>query len=116
MIFSIDGASKLEYNASRFKKDMCICLSLMDNDILLINFEDDNSIINKSDIIKSTKRCYSKSSSGIGPGAIVAIILCSILALASVIAIIYCSQKNNIKNSGQSKETSSIGVNLNKII
>ena len=32
MIFSIDGASKLEYNASRFKKDMCICLSLMDND------------------------------------------------------------------------------------
>lgn len=32
MIFSIDGASKLEYNASKFKKDMCVCLCLMDND------------------------------------------------------------------------------------
>ena len=91
-------------------------MSLMDNDILLINFEDDNSIINKSDIIKSTKRYYSKSNSGIGPGAIVAIILCSIFALTSVIAIIYCSQKKNIKNSEQNNEASSIGVNLNKII
>ena len=32
MIYSIEGASKLEYNASRFKKDMCICLALIDND------------------------------------------------------------------------------------
>ena len=32
MIYSVDGASKLEYNASKFKKEMCICIALVDND------------------------------------------------------------------------------------
>lgn len=32
MIYSIDGASKLEYNAAKFKKEMCICMALVDND------------------------------------------------------------------------------------
>ena len=96
--------------------DLKNSMSAIDNGILMINFEDDNNIINKSDINKSARRYYSKSSSGISSGAIVAIILCSIAAFAAVIAIIYCSKKNNIKRPALGNEPTSAGFNLNKII
>lgn len=32
MVNNVDGASKLEYNASKFRKEMCICIALVDND------------------------------------------------------------------------------------
>lgn len=32
MIFGVDSASKLEYNANKFKKELCICMALVDND------------------------------------------------------------------------------------
>ena len=96
--------------------DLKNSMSAIDNGILMINFEDDNSIINKTDIDKSTRRYYSKSSSGISSGAIVAIILCSILALASVFAIIYCLKKNNTKRTDYKNESISVGINLNKNI
>lgn len=32
MIIGVDSASKLEYNALKYKKEMCICMALMDND------------------------------------------------------------------------------------
>ena len=95
--------------------DLKNSMSVMDNGILLINFEDGNSIINKTDINYSTRRYHSKSNSGISSGAIVAIILCSILAFASVIAIIYCLKKNNIKRSAYNESTSA-GIDLNKKI
>jgi hypothetical protein len=91
-------------------------MSVMDNGILLINFKDGNSIINKTDINYSTRRYHSKSNSGISSGAIVAIILCSILAFASVIAIIYCSKNNNIKRTAYNNESTSAGIDLNKKI
>ena len=91
-------------------------MSVMDNGILMINFEDDNCIINKSDINKSVRRYYSKSRSGINSGAIVAIILCSIVAFAAVITIIYYSKKNNIKRPVLGNEPTSAGISLNKIV
>jgi surface protein len=96
--------------------DLKNSMSVMDNGILLINFKDGNSIINKTDINYSTRRYHSKSNSGISSGAIVAVILCSILALASVIAIIYCSKNNNIKRSAYNNESTSAGIDLNKKI
>ena len=83
-------------------------MSIMDNEILIINFEDGNSITNKSNTNKSNRKYYFKSSSGISSGAIVAIILCPILALTSVIAIIYCSKKNKSSTLGNESNSAAI--------
>ena len=96
--------------------DLNHSMSMMDSDILMIYLEDGINITNKSDIIKSNRKYYSKSSSGVSSGAIVAIILSPIIALASVIAIIYYSKKNNIKRPTPGNESSSVGINLNKHI
>ena len=98
--------------------DLNNSISVMDNNILMINFENGNSITNNSDIDKSDtnkskRNYYFKSKSGISSGAIVAIILCPILALVSVIAIILCSKKNNIKKQIPGIESSSRGIKLN---
>jgi hypothetical protein len=69
------------------KYDLNNSLSVIDNDILLINFEE-NSIItygtNSSQY--NNHRLYYKKNSGLNAGAIVAIILVPIVALALIIA------------------------------
>ena len=94
--------------------DLKNSMSIIDNDMLLIYFEDGNSIINISDTNKSNRRYYSKSNSGISPGAIVAIILCSILAIALTIVIFFCSKKNNAKELTSNVEPSSTKIIINK--
>ena len=69
------------------KYDLNNSLSVVDNDILLVNFEE-NSIItygtNSSQY--NYYRRYNKKKSGLNAGAIVAIILVPIVALALIIA------------------------------
>ena len=92
--------------------DLNNSMSVIDTDILIINFEDGNSITNKSDNNKSNRRYYFKSNSGISSGAIVAIILCPILSLASVIAIIYFTKNNSIRKSNPDTQFSSTECGL----
>ena len=93
----------------------------MDNDILMIYFENGNSTTNKpvtdkSNTYKLNRKYYSKSNSGISSGAIVAIILCPILVLALLIAMIYYSKKNNIKRPTMENQSSSVEIDINKHI
>ena len=101
--------------------DLNNSMSIMDNDIIMIYFEDGNSTTNKpvtdkSNTYKLNRKYYSKSNSGISSGAIVAIILCPILALALVSAIIFYSKKNNNKRPTMENQSSLVRIDINKNI
>ena len=76
-------------------------ISINDKEILLVNikdienYEDDGATLEpyKEDDVQSI-RYFSKRSKGIGPGAIVGIVLACVVALASVIAAILCLRKS----------------------
>ena len=72
-------------------------ISFIDNDTLLIDFEDQPSVIEYKTL--SSKKFYYKKKSGLSAGAIVAIILIPILILGLVIGLIYFIRNKNIKES-----------------
>ena len=75
-------------------------LSVIDSDLLLINFNDqNNSTFIQESSISNYRRNYNKSSNGLNAGSIVAIILVSIAVLACAIGIILFTRKNNMTNN-----------------
>ena len=85
------------------KYDLNNSISLIDKDILLITFENKSSIIynNNNNNTNSSQyhyRMYSKKNSGLNTGAIIAIILVPIIALALIIStMIFLKRKSNNK-------------------
>ena len=74
-------------------------LSVVDDDILLVRFEDNSIITYDTNTSEYTNhRLFYKKSSGLSAGAIVAIILVPIIALALIIsAFLFFKRKNNDK-------------------
>ena len=73
-------------------------LSVINDDILLITFEDKSNIIDNTNTNQLYHSIYRKKKSGLNAGSIIAIILVTVIALASVIAIIiFLKRKNNNK-------------------
>ena len=75
-------------------------ISFIENDILIVNFDENteskiNLNINEKNEVNSF--FYLKKNDGINPGAIVAIILCTIAVVAAVIIAAYLLRKKNIK-------------------
>lgn len=80
-----------------FEGDIQSAISFIDNDVLVVNF--DENIESKITLnIKEKKKVNSffflKKNGGINPGAIVAIILCIIVVVVAVIITAYLSRKN----------------------
>ena len=86
-------------------------ISMIDNDFLLIDFEDNPSVVgyNKT---SSSKKFYYKENSGISAGAIVAIILIPIVTLGVVIGLISLNRNGNFKKSQALESTNKI-MNIN---
>ena len=82
-------------------------ITMIDNDFLLIDFEDNPSVVgyNKT---SSSKKFYYKENSGISAGAIVAIILIPIVTLGLVIGLISLNRDSNIKKYQVSESTDKI--------
>ena len=84
-------------------------MSIVDNDILLVNIKDSDSdeggaVLdpNTEDDVQNFR--YPKKSGGIGAGAIVGIVLACVVALAAVITAILCLKKSpnhTIKNESE---------------
>ena len=99
-----------------FTYDLNNSMSIMDNNLLLINFEEGSSIIENTSISSSNRNYYFKSSSGISSGGIAAIVLVPIIVLALVMAIIYFSKKNSINKPNSVHDTSSTKFALKRPI
>ena len=82
----LDNNIKYELNNS---------LSINDNNIILVIFDDGSSIISNTNTSQNNYRIYSKKSSGLNTGAIVAIIIVPIIALAFIIFIILFLKRKN---------------------
>ena len=91
-------------------------LSINDKNILLIVFGDESSIVNNTDNMNNYNyRTYSKKSSGLNTGGIIAIILVPVIALALIIfIIIFLKRKNSVKNDNISSNESSGNIKINK--
>ena len=91
-------------------------LSINDKNILLIVFGDESSIVNNTDNMNNYNyRIYSKKSSGLNTGGIIAIILVPVIALALIIfIIIFLKRKNSHKNNNISSNESSGNIKINK--
>ena len=88
--------------------------AMIDNDTLLINFEDNPSKI-EYNITSSPKKLYYRKESGISAGAIVAIILIPIVVLGLIIGIIYFIRNKNIRKT-DAPESSATKINItNKV-
>ena len=81
------------------KYDLNNSLGVVDDDILLVSFEDNSIITYDTNTSEYTNhRLFYKKSSGLSAGAIVAIILVPIIALALIIsAFFFFKRKNNDK-------------------
>jgi len=81
------------------KYDLNNSLSVVDDDILLVSFEDNSIITYDTNTSEYTNhRIFYKKSSGLSAGAIVAIILVPVIALALIIsAFFFFKRKNNDK-------------------
>ena len=86
-------------------------ITMIDNDFLLIDFEDNPSIVGYNKTL-SSKKFYYKKSSGISAGAIVAIIVIPIVTLGLVIGLIYLNR--SIKKYQTPESTTEI-MNIKKI-
>ena len=86
---------------NNIKYELNNSLSIVDSDILLVNFDDGNSKVQNTIVEKynSSKFYYNKSSSGLSNGALVAIILVPIFALGSLLAVFFCIKRKNIASS-----------------
>ncbi len=83
---------------NNIKYDLNNSLSVINDDILLITFEDKSNIIDNTNTNQLYHSIYRKKKSGLNAGSIIAIILVTVIALASVIAIIiFLKRKNNNK-------------------
>ena len=86
---------RLDNNA---KYDLNNSLSINDNNIILVIFDEKSNIIDNTNTSHNNYRIYSKKSSGLNTGAIIAIVLVPIIALALIISIIiFLKRKNNNK-------------------
>ena len=79
-------------------------ISIIGNDTLLIDFEDNPSTI-EYNITSSPKKLYYRKESGISTGAIVAIIIIPIVILGFIIVIIYFIRNKNIRKTELSEST-----------
>ena len=100
---------KLDNN---IKYDLNNSLSITDNNIILIVFEDESSIINNTDTSQYNYKIYSKKSSGLNTGAIIAIILVPIIALAFIISIIIFLKRKNSNKIMSNDSSSNVQINL----
>ena len=97
--------------------DLQSAISIIEDGILLINF-DINSKQNSSKLSleeesqTKSSRFYNNKSNGISAGSIVAIILASLVALASIIGItVYCKKRPNKITSNESTVKSLQNIN-----
>ena len=86
-------------------------ITMIDNDFLLIDFEDNPSIVEYNKTL-SSKKFYYKKSSGISAGAIVAIIVIPIVTLGLVIGLI---SLNRNRKKYQTPESTTEIMNIKKI-
>ena len=86
-------------------------ITMIDNDFLLIDFEDNPSIVGYNKTL-SSKKFYYKKSSGISAGTIVAIIVIPIVTLGLVIGLI---SLNRNRKKYQTPESTTEIMNIKKI-
>ena len=94
----------MDYNAD-YELDNSI--SIIDNDILLIDCKDNYSEVKTL----SSKKYHYKKKSGISAGAIVAIVLIPIVIVGLVIGLIYFIRNKNTENS-KAPETTNEAINI----
>ena len=94
-----------------FEGNLQFSMSFFDNgDILLVFFQDSNMSNIDIDIDtkeKSSRRFYTKNSRGINGGIIAVIVIVSLVAVAGVIAAIYCLRKNSRNMNGLKYDSNS---------
>ena len=94
-----------------FEGNLQFSMSFFDNgDILLVFFQDSNMSnidINIDTKEKSSRRFYTKNSRGINGGIIAVIVIVSLVAVAGVIAAIYCLRKNSRNMNGLKYDSNS---------
>ena len=100
---------KLDNN---MKYDLNYSLSINDNNIILVIFDDKSSIINNTNTSQYSYRVYSKKSSGLSTGAIIAIILVPIIALAFIISIIIFFKRKNSNKIISNNFSSNVNINM----
>ena len=97
---------------NNIKYDLNNSLSLNDNNIILIVFEGESSIINNTDTNQYNYRIYSKKSSGLNTGAIIAMIIVPIIALAFIIFIIIFLKRKNDNKIMSNDSSSNVQIEL----
>ena len=81
---------------NNIKYELNNSLSIVDSNILLVNFDDGNSTVQNTIVAENNNRkFYYNKSSGLSSGALVAIILVPIFALGSLLAVFFCFKINN---------------------
>jgi len=80
---------------NNIKYDLNNSISLIDKDILLVNFDDTNSKVNNTEVDQNNRKFFYSKSSGLSSGALVAIILVPIFALGSLLAAFFCFRRKN---------------------
>ena len=75
-----------------------------DDEILIVNFDsgNNNTVITKN---PTTRKYYSKNSTRLKAGAIVAIILALAFALAAVIGVVICMKNKNVNKTEAGRES-----------
>jgi hypothetical protein len=87
-------------------------ISLIDNDILLINFDGGNSKVNATEVNQNYRNYYYNKSSGFSSGALVAIILVPIFALFSLLAALFFFRKKNTESPPIDNTTTRANFNI----
>ena len=82
---------------NNIKYELNNSLSIVDNDILLVNFDSGNSKVQNTIVEENNnnRKFYYNRSSGLSTGALVAIILVPIIALGSLLTAIFCINRKN---------------------
>ena len=92
---------------NNIKYELNNSISIVDSDILLVNFDDGNSKV-RNIIVKENnnhRKFYYNKSSGLSTGALVAIILVPIFTLGALVATFFFFKRKNIESPASDNST-----------